>query len=151
MQDCIFCKIVAGEIPCHKVWENEKHLAFLTIFPNSEWVTVVIPKDHYPSYIFELSDDIIANLVFAARTVAKKIDAAFEDVGRTAMVFEGFWVDHIHAKLFPLHGTNDPNWKPIHSNVHTFFTQYPGFISSHDWDRADDILLAQIADKIQNS
>ena len=56
--DCIFCKIVNGEVPCHKVWEDEKHLAFLTIFPNTEGVTVVIPKKHYPSYVFDLPRDV---------------------------------------------------------------------------------------------
>ncbi len=47
---CIFCQIVEGKAPCHKVWEDEHHLAFLSIFPNTDGFTVVIPKKHYPSY-----------------------------------------------------------------------------------------------------
>ena len=45
---CIFCQIVEGKAPCHKVWEDEHHLAFLSIFPNTDGFTVVIPKKHYP-------------------------------------------------------------------------------------------------------
>lgn len=41
---CIFCQIVEGKAPCHKVWEDEHHLAFLSIFPNTDGFTVVIPK-----------------------------------------------------------------------------------------------------------
>ncbi|EAA8104124.1 HIT family protein, partial [Salmonella enterica] len=44
---CIFCQIVEGKAPCHKVWEDEHHLAFLSIFPNTDGFTVVIPKKHY--------------------------------------------------------------------------------------------------------
>jgi diadenosine tetraphosphate (Ap4A) HIT family hydrolase len=88
MSDCLFCKFASGEFPCHKVWEDEKHLAFLTIFPNTDGVTVVIPKQHYSSYAFDLPSDVFHDLVDAARAVAKKIDAAFDDVGRTGMVFE---------------------------------------------------------------
>lgn len=51
---CIFCQIVEGKAPCHKVWEDEHHLAFLSIFPNTDGFTVVIPKKHYPSYAFDL-------------------------------------------------------------------------------------------------
>lgn len=45
---CIFCQIVEGKAPCHKVWEDEHHLAFLSIFPNTDGFTVVIPKKTLP-------------------------------------------------------------------------------------------------------
>ena len=107
MSACIFCQIAKGKVPCHKVWEDDLHLAFLSIFPNTEGVTVVIPKKHYPSYAFDLPDAVLTRLILAAKTVALKIDNAFEDVGRTALVFEGFKVDHVYAKLFPKRGTFD--------------------------------------------
>lgn len=149
MDNCIFCKIVAGEIPCHKVWEDEKHLAFLTIFPNTPGFTVVITKDHNPSYAFENSDEVLAGLTLAAKAVAKKIDAAFDDVGRTGMIFEGFGVDHLHAKLFPMHGTKSDEWKQRKSSVDKFFEHYEGYLSSHDYKRGDDAELAAIAAKIR--
>lgn len=151
MYNCIFCKIVAGEAPCHKVWEDEKHLAFLTIFPNTPGATVVITKGHNPSYAFDNDDATLSGIVVAAKTVAKKIDAAFDDVGRTGMVFEGFGVDHLHAKLFPMHGTKSDEWKQRKSNVDKFFGQYEGYLSSHDYKRGDDAELAKIAEKIRTA
>lgn len=147
--DCIFCKIVSGESSSFKVWEDEKHLAFLSIFPNTEGVTVVIPKLHYPSYVFDLPEDVMIDLILAAKKVAKILDTKLEDVGRSAMVFEGFGVDHIHAKLFPMHGTKMENWKPINSGINKFFEKYEGYISSHDADRADDSKLEELAKKIR--
>ncbi|EKE18545.1 MAG: hypothetical protein ACD_9C00301G0007, partial [uncultured bacterium] len=55
---CVFCEIVSGNMPCHKVWEDENFLAFLSIFPNTEGVTVIIPKKHYSSYVFDLPRNI---------------------------------------------------------------------------------------------
>jgi len=149
MTDCIFCKIVAGEAPSYKVWENDHHIAFLSIFPNTEGVTVVIPKEHYPSYIFDVPDPVFADLMAATKQVAKLLDSKLDDVGRTAMVFEGFGVDHVHAKLFPMHGTKMAGWKPIESKVEKYFDHYEGYISSHDYKRADDEKLEQLAKKIR--
>lgn len=151
MQDnCVFCKIVKDESPSHKVWEDEKYLAFLSIFPNTPGVTVIIPKEHTPSYIFDNSDEVISELMIASKKVAKLIDGALEDVGRCGVVFEGFGVDHLHAKLFPLHGTAYmQEWKPIESRIDTFFEKYPGYISSHDADRVPDDKLSEIAKKIR--
>ncbi|MEK7498399.1 MAG: HIT family protein [Patescibacteria group bacterium] len=151
MGQCIFCSIAKGEAPAHVIWEDEKHMAFLSIFPNTEGFSVVITKDHYPSYVFDLPDDILKGLVVAARDVAKKLDLALEDVGRTGMMFEGFGVDHVHAKLFPMHGTKMNDWKALKSNVDKYFDQYEGYISSHDYKRADDEELAKLAQKIRES
>jgi histidine triad (HIT) family protein len=151
MSDCIFCKIVKGEAPSHTVWEDEKHIAFLSIFPNTEGVTVVIPKEHYSSYVADLPDDTSNDLLSAGKKVAKKIDAAYDDVDRCGFVFEGFGVDHIHIKLFPLHGTTSENWKQRASNVDKYFENYEGHISSHDYKREDDAKLAQIAEKIRSA
>jgi len=148
--DCIFCKIVKGEAPCHKIWEDEKHLAFLSIFPNTDGFSIVIPKKHYSSYAFDLPDEVLCELVIAAKKVAKLIDSKLEDVGRTGMIFEGFGVDHVHAKLFPMHGTKIKKWRPIKSNVDKFFEKYEGYISSHDYKREDDEKLKRIAEKIKN-
>lgn len=147
--DCIFCKIVRGEAPAHLVWEDEKHIAFLTIFPNTEGFTVVATKAHQPSYIFNVSDETITDIVHAAKFVARKIDAAFPDVGRTGLIFEGFGVDHLHAKLFPMHGTKDESWRARLSSVKKYFENYEGYISSHNYERADDTVLAAIAKKIR--
>ncbi|OGI30806.1 MAG: diadenosine tetraphosphate hydrolase [Candidatus Moranbacteria bacterium RIFOXYA12_FULL_35_19] len=147
---CIFCKIVKGEIPCHKIWEDEKHLAFLSIFPNTEGFAVVITKEHYPSYIFELPDEVLTGIVLAAKKVGRLLDAKLDDVGRTGLIAEGFGVDHIHLKLFPMHGTKLAEWKPIESKVDKYFEKYEGYISSHDYKRADDEKLSILAEKIRS-
>lgn len=110
----------------------------------------MIPKEHHPSYAFDVSEDVLTELTLAARKVAKLLDAAFDDVGRTGMIFEGFGIDHLHAKLFPMHGTNMKEWKPLKSNVDKYFEKYEGYISSHDFRRADDDLLAKLAEKIRS-
>lgn len=152
--DCLFCQFVEGKIPCHKVWEDDLHIAFLTIFPNTEGFTVVATKNHYLSDAFSQDDAVITGLVLACKTVAKKINATFQDVGRTGMFLEGFGVNHLHAKLFPMHGTKGVElWRemPSESVTKKFFTRYEGYLSSHNGERADDKELEKIAQKIRES
>jgi diadenosine tetraphosphate (Ap4A) HIT family hydrolase len=149
-ETCIFCQIAQGASPAHVIWEDDAHMAFLSIFPNTEGVTVVIPKEHYPSYAFDLPDEVLASLVVATKKVGKLLDAALDTVGRTGLIFEGFGVDHVHAKLFPMHGTADMDaWKAIESEVDEYYTTYPGYLSSHDFERADDASLVALANKIR--
>lgn len=131
-ENCVFCKIVAGEIPCYKIWEDEKHLSFLSLWPNTDGFSVVITKDHYPSYIFDLDESVMTNLMIAVKKVAKLLDLKFDDVGRTGLMLEGLGVDHAHAKLFPMHGTKTDEWKHNKTENKKFFEKYEGFISSHD-------------------
>jgi diadenosine tetraphosphate (Ap4A) HIT family hydrolase len=151
MNDCIFCKIVSGDEPSHKIWEDDTYLAFLSIFPNTEGVSVVIPKKHYPSYIADLPDEVSSGLLSAGKIVAKKLDAALPDVGRTGFIFEGFGVDHIHLKLFPMHGTVSDSWRQRSSHIEKYFENYEGYLSSHDHVRADDVKLAALAEKIRTT
>ncbi len=148
MENCIFCKIVNNEAPCHKIWEDENFLAFLSIFPNTKGVSVVIPKKHYPSYAFDVPEEILQGLMMASKKVAKLLDTKLDDVGRTGLIFEGFGVDHLHAKLFPMHGTKMSEWKPLKSNVDKYFEKYEGYISSHDYKRANDDELSEKNKKI---
>jgi histidine triad (HIT) family protein len=146
--DCIFCKIAAGEAPAYVVWEDDAHMAFLTRHPNTEGFTVLITKDHYDSYFAELPEAVLAGLMRAAQQVAHKLDAAFDDVGRTGLIFEGFGVNHIHAKLPPLHGTKADTWQARATATDTYFGTYPGYISSHDSREASPEQLEQTAKKI---
>lgn len=151
-EGCVFCRIVNKAEPAHIFWESEEFMAFLSIFPNTNGVSVVIPKKHYRSYAFDLPENVLIGLTLAARTVAKILDEKLDEVGRTGMVFEGFGIDHVHAKLFPLHGTgNMKEWQPIHSSIKTTFEQYPGYISSHDGPRADENQLKQLCGKLSEN
>lgn len=147
---CIFCEIVNDKAPAHKIWEDGDYLAILSIFPNTDGFTVVFPKIHRPSYAFALDDTELIGLTLAARKVALLLDNTFDDVGRTGMIFEGYGVDHVHAKLFPMHGTDKTQaWRKISSSIDRFFDKYEGYISSHDHKRADDEYLKEIAEKIR--
>ncbi|QQS61083.1 MAG: HIT family protein [Candidatus Moraniibacteriota bacterium] len=150
--DCLFCKFVNSQESCYKIWENDDHFAFLSIFPNTEGVCVVIPKKHLTSYIFDASDEEISSLMKASKFVAKALDKTFSDVGRTGVICEGFGIDHLHVKLFPMHGTgNMEKWHPIENNREEYYTTYPGFLSSHDAKRAENAFLKDVAKKIQGT
>lgn len=150
--DCVFCQIAQGTSPAHTIWESDTHMAFLSIFPNTKGFTVVIPKEHHDSYAFANTDSVLSDQVLATKEVAILLDAFFEDVNRCGMFFEGFGVDHLHSKLFPMHGTgNLKNWNPIESKEkNTFYEKYPGYLVSNDSNRADDEELAELAAAIRN-
>ncbi|MGD9129168.1 MAG: HIT family protein [Candidatus Woesebacteria bacterium] len=151
--DCVFCQIAKGEMPCHKVWEDEKHLAFLSIFPNTEGFTVIAPKEHYSSYAFEQENQVLSELIIATKKTAQVLDKFFKDVNRCGMFFEGYGVDHLHSKLFPMHGTVAiDEWQNIESKgFDQYFDQYPGYLCSNNSKRADDKKLAKLAKAIRDS
>ena len=100
--DCIFCRIVKGEIPSFKFWEDQNHIAFLSIYPDTEGMTILVPKNHYSSYVFEQKKEVINKLMLAAKKVSKILDARLDNIERTCLLFEGFEIDHLHAKLYPI-------------------------------------------------
>jgi histidine triad (HIT) family protein len=69
MENCIFCKIVKGEIPSEKIYENEKFLAFLDLFPSTEGHTLIVPKKHYEN-IFDIPQDILKDSIEVAQKIA---------------------------------------------------------------------------------
>ncbi|MBE8162539.1 MAG: HIT family protein [Bdellovibrionaceae bacterium] len=147
---CIFCQIVAGKSPSYKVWEDSKHLAFLSIFPNTKGVTVLVTKEHYSSNFTKLPTKVREDLIAASAKVSDLLVKAFPSAGRCALVFEGFGVNHIHAKLFPLHGTNDEKWKPISSGRKDFVTNYEGCVSTHDGNLMDSATLQKWVEQIKS-
>ena len=101
MEDCIFCKIVRGEIPCVKIWEDDFSLVFLDAFPSMIGQCLVIPKEHLGSYAFELGDQDYFRLLLVAKKIGLAIDKALGHL-KTGLVIEGIEVNHVHIKLFPL-------------------------------------------------
>jgi histidine triad (HIT) family protein len=104
----IFSKIINGEIPCFKVAENECFLAFLDINPLQKGHVLVIPKVEV-DYLFDLEDDVLADLMIFSKNVAKKIKKVFpcEKVGLTVI---GLEVPHAHVHLVPMNKMNDMNF-----------------------------------------
>lgn len=153
--ECIFCKIVSNkDMQSRVIWENDSYMAFLSIFPNTEWFTVIIPKIHYPSDVLALPDDILQEFIIVAKRIAGVLENSFQDVGRVGLIMEWTWIDHAHIKLVPMHGTENlktGKWKQFLSNESWFFEKYDEHISSHDGPRADDTLLDALAEKIRDS
>ena len=148
---CVFCDIVEGKSKCHKIWEDEKHLAFLDIYPNTRGFSIVIPKDHYSSYAFAQNNIILLDLIKATKKVALLLDKSLENVGRTGMILEGYGVDHLHSKLFPMHGTgNSSDFKLIKSKFRKYFNTYEGYISSNSSKRAKSKELNKLANYIRS-
>lgn len=104
----IFTKIVQGEIPCHKIAEDDKYLAFLDISPLAKGHTLVIPKQEV-DYIFDLEDDVLAGLNVFAKKVAKAIDRSVE-CKRVGVAVIGLEVPHTHIHLIPINNIGDVNF-----------------------------------------
>ena len=101
----IFSKIIAGEIPCYKVAENDKFFAFLDINPLAKGHTLVIPKQEV-DYIFDLGDEDLAAMHIFAKKVALAIGKAFpcRKVGEAVL---GLEVPHAHIHLIPMQNEKD--------------------------------------------
>lgn len=101
----IFSRIVAGDIPCYKVAENDKFFAFLDINPLVKGHTLVIPKQEV-DYIFDLSDEDLAQMQVFAKKVATAIKEAFPclKVGQAVI---GLEVPHAHIHLIPIQKESD--------------------------------------------
>lgn len=99
----IFTKIIRGEIPCHKVAETDKHIAFLDINPIAEGHTLVVPKQEV-DYFFDLPDELYRQTMTFSRKIARAIDTALEPL-RTGIIVQGLEVPHAHLHLIPLYKT----------------------------------------------
>ncbi|MBT33755.1 MAG: HIT family protein [Thalassobius sp.] len=104
----IFTKIVNGEIPAHKIAETDKFLAFLDVFPLREGHTLVIPKQEI-DYIFDLDDELLAELMVFSKKVAKAIKSAIP-CKRIGTAIVGLEVPHAHQHLVPLDSIDDINF-----------------------------------------
>lgn len=101
----IFSKIVAGEIPCYKVAENDNFLAFLDIFPLAKGHTLVIPKKE-TDYIFDMESEEYKELWAFAKEVAKA-QKQLIPCERIGVAVIGLEVPHAHIHLMPINGVSD--------------------------------------------
>ncbi len=101
----IFSRIIAGEIPCYKVAEDDRHFAFLDINPLTKGHTLVVPKREV-DYIFDLEDDELQQMIVFAKRIARKIKSKIE-CKKVAMVVLGLEVAHAHIHLIPINNEND--------------------------------------------
>lgn len=100
MTDSIFTKIIKGGIPCHKIYEDDKTLAFLDIHPIQPGHVLVVPKKQV-EYVWDLDDEDYQSLMATAKLVAQRLRQVFPEKSRVAMLIEGLDVAHAHLKIFP--------------------------------------------------
>ncbi len=105
----IFTKIIQGEIPCHKIAENDNFFAFLDIMPLSSGHTLVVPKREI-DYLFNLPDDLLGEMHVFAKPIAIAMQKAIpcKRIG-TAVI--GLEVPHAHLHLIPINGVSDINFE----------------------------------------
>ena len=104
----LFTRIIQGEIPCHKIAENEHFLAFLDVFPLVHGHVLVVPKKE-TDYIFDMEDaELAAMLVFAKKVaIAQKAAVPCKRIGVAVI---GLEVPHAHVHLVPMNFANDVNF-----------------------------------------
>ena len=101
----IFSKIISGEIPSYKIAENEKFFAFLDIMPLAIGHTLVVPKKEI-DYIFDLPENLLAEMMVFSKSVAKKIEKSIE-CDRIGVSVIGLEVPHAHIHLIPINSIAD--------------------------------------------
>ena len=105
----IFSRIIAGEIPCYKIAEDDRYFAFLDINPLSKGHTLVIPKLE-EDYIFRLDDELLSGIILFAKKVALAIEKSVPCI-RIGVAVIGLEVPHAHIHLIPISKESDMNFK----------------------------------------
>ena len=104
----LFTRIVKGEIPCHKIYEDDRYLAFLDIRPINPGHTLVITKQEI-EYIFDVEDELLGGLILCAKRMAKAIEKEVS-CKRIGIMVAGLEVPHVHVHLVPIFEVLDLNF-----------------------------------------
>ena len=107
MNDCLFCKIIKGEIPCFKVYEDESVLAFLDINPDSNGHTLVIPKHHYQDF-YDIEKETLSHIMEVTKTIINMLKEKLHLDGFTLIQNNGEVQDvkHFHLHIRPYYQQN---------------------------------------------
>jgi histidine triad (HIT) family protein len=125
----LFTRIINGEIPCHKICEDENYFAFLEIRPINSGHTLVVPKAEV-DYLFDVDDDSLGGMMVFAKKVARAVKKSV-DCKRLGVMVAGLEVPHAHIHLIPITGLGDLNFE--------------------NQKEADNDELAQVAEKIRGN
>ncbi len=127
----IFSKIIAGEIPCYKIAENEMFIAFLDIFPIREGHVLVVPKTETDKF-FDLPDEYLSAMLVFAKPIAHAIERAF-NCNRCGISVVGLEIPHAHLHLIPINSPNDLN-----------FTQHKAQASAENLEKVQEKILSHL-------
>ena len=119
MNDCIFCKIVRGDIPCHKVYEDDDVLAFLDISQTTKGHTLVISKEHFRNLLY-VPKDILAKVMGAAQKIAQaqvaSLGAKGVNIINNTNEVAGQTIMHFHVHVIPRYSNEDALRLEFNSN-----------------------------------
>lgn len=147
----LFARIIRGEVPQWRVWEDDAHVAFLTPFGTTPGFTVLVPRKHLQSDIFRLEDQEYAGMAKAAHVVAQYLKDAFK-IQRCGLIFEGYEIDYAHVKLIPVHKEESSQISSFNAVVGSasFHDCYKGYLTSQFGTLTSDFSsLPGEADKIR--
>ncbi len=105
MNECIFCKIISGEVPTPKIYEDDDIVAFLDIHPINKGHTLVIPKKHVPDF-HNLEDELYLSAMKVAKKLATVIDEKLKPK-KVGIIIAGWDVPHTHIHVIPMHDYHD--------------------------------------------
>jgi histidine triad (HIT) family protein len=131
-ENCIFCKIVKGEVPAVKVCEDDLTITFMDIMPANEGHTLIIARDHYES-LLDIDETVLVAVARASRRIARALQRRLQPDGLRVSQFNGAaagqTVFHYHVHLIPMHAGERPG--------------------SHGRKRADPAELQRVAERIR--
>ncbi|MFZ1801866.1 MAG: HIT domain-containing protein [Candidatus Saccharimonas aalborgensis] len=99
MEDSIFTNIIKGEIPCHKIYEDEYTFAFLDIHPIQPGQVLVVPKTQIAT-VWDMPPDEYHHFMDTVLRIGKRLCEVYPDKAKVGLMIEGLEVDHVHAKVF---------------------------------------------------
>ena len=103
-KDCIFCKIVKGDIPCAKIFEDEQVIAFLDIAPANKGHALIVTKEHYET-LLDVPDDVLCDIMSKAKKIARAMSSALGSDGFNILMnnkkVAGQLVPHSHIHIIP--------------------------------------------------
>ncbi|MBN1162610.1 HIT domain-containing protein [Patescibacteria group bacterium] len=141
MEDCIFCKIINGNIPSYKIHETADFVSILDINPNVKGTTLVISKKHHASNPMEIPNEILKKGIIAAKEISKILSSKL-NVERVGMAIDGTGVNHFHIKLYPFH-KGESGLGEAHERV--YFEHYPGYLTTQLGPQEDFSELEKLA------
>lgn len=137
MDDCIFCKIIDGEIPSYKVYEDDRVLAFLDIHPINPGHILVIPKKHEPHFQ-NLDTETYTHLMGVVHQLSKVVDEQIQPK-RVGLIIAGFDVPHTHVHIVPMQNYHDITSEAYIEGEYTFGQR----------EGTSKELLAEMAEKLR--
>lgn len=140
--DCLFCRIARGELPAHRVHEDDQILAFLDLHPIRPGHCLIIPRQHYP-WFEDLPEELATRITRCAQQLSRHMKTLYR-VERVALFYTGVHVAHAHAHVVPMHHIHDVSSQAYLRDGVLDFTQPPQ-LAPDEGARIADTLAAAFA------